>query len=159
MMDELSQKMFNEIVAKDPHELNKEERLFLRARRSYLRGYDKEKFQELVDSKEPEEVQAEEGEKLDRSALKKEAKSLGITVTSELTTPQIKAMIDNARFDKEEAEDARREKEEADRLAAENANKLDEEKATKNGHKGNFESDEEKALKAKGKASYPLENN
>ena len=50
-MDELSQKKFDEIIKKEPHELNRNNIAFLRARRSYLSGELKDKFNSVLGEK------------------------------------------------------------------------------------------------------------
>lgn len=133
-MDKLSEEMLAKICAKDVHELTKEDKAFLRARRSYL-SYDQErKFKEALDEKPEAEVEEAPAEKLNRPALMKEAKAMGLTVTKEMTAPQIKGMITDRKLEleaeQEEAELAEQERLEAQAKAEEEA------KANKPGHKG-----------------------
>jgi hypothetical protein len=68
-MDEKSQKMLAEIVAKQPAELTEADAAFLRARSSYLSEEQRALFAEAL--KQPEANQPEEGEKAEKDSKEK----------------------------------------------------------------------------------------
>lgn len=49
-MDAKSQERLNNILTRDPHELNEDERAFLRARRGYLKKSQLEEYKEVINS-------------------------------------------------------------------------------------------------------------
>lgn len=118
-MDTQSAKLFSELIVKDVSSLLPDEAAFLRARRDYMSDQERERFASILEAPKKEAPAAsgskadDKEPKLDRRALWKEAKGMGIALTQDMTAPQIKALIDQAKFDQEAA------KEEAEAKAAE----------------------------------------
>ena len=149
MMDALSQERLNEILTKDVSELSAEDRGFLRARRDYLNAEEAHKYESVLSgsSQSASDEDDDNSPKLDRNALLAEAKELGIKGANRMKTEQVKAMVDNARFEAE-AEAERKAAEEAEAKAKADAEAAEAE-ANKEGHKGNFsEQTQAGALKA-----------
>lgn len=136
MLDTLTQETLNLITSKDVSELTSEDAGFLRARRDYLSDQEKSKFAVILKgevvttsiSDDPTQP------KLDRKALMHEAKEMGLQLSRDMTAAQVKALIDNANFEKEEQEEAARDAE-TKRLAEEAA--AQKEAAESQSHKGN----------------------
>ena len=106
MMDEQSQKLFDQIIAKNAYELSEIEQGILRARRDYLSDQDRKKFADVLEVKKVVvDSKPSAGPDLKRPALMKEAKKLGIKFEKDVTTPQLRAMIDNAKFEAEALEE------------------------------------------------------
>ena len=61
-MDDRSQIFFNEILKKNPDELNEDEVIFLRSRRSYLKKSQLEEYQDVI-NKEDKKVQNQTSDK------------------------------------------------------------------------------------------------
>lgn len=137
-MDALSQERLNEILTKDVSELSAEDRGFLRARRDYLNSEEVSKYESVLsgDSQSSSDESSDNSVKLDRNALLAEAKELGIKGANRMKIEQVKAMVDNARFEAE-AEAERKAAEEAEAKAKADAEAAEAE-ANKEGHKGNF---------------------
>jgi hypothetical protein len=136
MLDTDTQKVFDEIVAKDPVTLTPDEVGFLWARQSYLSEEQLEKFEAVLQP--PMRVsEVEAVEKLDRKELMRKAKEMGLKPKPTMKAPQVKALIDDAVFEQEVADEERLENEA--RVAEAEAKAAEEEKA-KTGHKGNFDS-------------------
>jgi len=138
-MDEATQAVFNEIVAKDVVELSVQERAFIRARRTYLTQEEYEKFQEVLNENiiQNTTTQTKNKKPKKRMSLKKltqKANKLGLVVGENMTSPQVKAMIDQFKYDQEAAA----EQAELDKKAAEV--KENEQAKVKGVHKGNFDS-------------------
>lgn len=111
MLDKETQKLFNELVIKGVHELTVEDIGFLRARRDYLSDQDRQKFASVLEvKKEVIKAPVAPASDLKRPALMKEAKKLGIKFEKDVTAPQLRAMIDNAKFEKEALEEEALEK-------------------------------------------------
>jgi hypothetical protein len=135
MLDTDTQKVFDEIVAKDPVTLTPDEVGFLWARQSYLSEEQLEKFEAVLQP--PMRVsEVEAVEKLDRNELMRKAKEMGLKPKPTMKAPQVKALIDDAVFEQEVADEERLENEA--RVAEAEAKAAEEEKA-KTGHKGNFD--------------------
>ena len=150
MMDRLSQERFEKLVTMAPHEVVGDDAAFLRARRTYMNDQEREKFASVL--KEIPVVASSDSEpevKLDRKAMMAEFKQLGLKFNVKLTSAQMKAMIDQAKFDKaaeaEQAEAKRIEEEAEAKKLEDEAKAAEEEKAEleRKGHKGNFPAKEE----------------
>lgn len=135
-MDPVSQERFEKLVNGPVRGMSVDDQMFLRARRDYMSVEELAKFGEIVavDIKVPTSAPVESS-KLDRRSLMKEAAALGIKFPITVTAPQLKALIDNAKFDAEAQNEAREE----NHPGVEEAEVVKEEPA-KDGHKGNFSS-------------------
>lgn len=111
-MDEVSQKRLNSLVSGDVVSLTPDDVEFLRARRSYLNDAQRERFHSIlsdVDGNDNTSANNSSGkkvvqklpQKLDRRALAKQAKKMGITVKKEYTAVQIKALITEKEMEEE----------------------------------------------------------
>lgn len=126
MLDKDSQKLFDELVTKGVHELTAEDIGFLRARRDYLSDQDRQKFASVLEVKKelPPQQPTSQGSDLKRPALMKEAKAMGLKFDKDVTAPQLRAMIDNANFEKEALEEEAQLKAEERKDLEESAKKL-----------------------------------
>ena len=111
MMDAESQKIFNKLVSGSVEDLSENDKAILRARQDYLSDQDRKKFASVLEAPVVEAKPVVKAKSLDRKDLEKAAKKLGVKFDDEITDPQLRGLIDNAKFEKEAA------KEEADAAA------------------------------------------
>jgi hypothetical protein len=140
MMDKTSQEEFTRIVSLAPHELTKEDILFLRARRTYLESWQEKKFmnvlRDVLTNEHVADLTADdEQEPTDQKRLKahllKKCRERALKYSNTMTVQQLQTIINNDEFDREAEEEERQ------RLADEQ--KRAEQAATDKGHKGNFD--------------------
>lgn len=141
-MDQTSRELFEKLVKMNPQTLTADECGFLRARRMYMNDQELKEFADMLESDAVGEVAGKKEVKLNNNDLRKEAKALGLKIPQGTKIEQVKAMVDQAKFDKEaadeeaaQAETDRLDKEKADFEAAQA-----EKEAKKEAHKGNFDS-------------------
>lgn len=79
-MDPKSKEIFDELVVKEPHELNEEQVAFLRARRSYLNADQKVKFASLLKDADNAPATSDGLEEMSVEELKAVAVEKGIDV-------------------------------------------------------------------------------
>lgn len=105
MMDAESQKIFNKLVSGSVEDLSENDKAILRARQDYLSDQDRKKFASVLEAPVVEVKPVVKAKSLDRKDLEKAAKKLGVKFDDEITDPQLRGLIDNAKFEKEAAKE------------------------------------------------------
>lgn len=86
-MDKVSQERLDEILSKDPEELNEDQKSFLRARRGYLKKSQLEEYKSVINDSPKEQTPLES-----YTELLEQAKSLGY-VGKRLKRRELEAFI------------------------------------------------------------------